>query len=82
MVLNLKEFLKAPDARVIETWKKMNSLNLYQSFTFNIKPSDRKVEIRNAVVQHLVEQEILGDSALSMVAENELEFNTQKIKHE
>ena len=70
MVFNLEEFLKAPDARVIETLKKDVLFEFVTKFHLNIKHSARKVEIRNVVVQHLVEQEVLDDSALSMVVEN------------
>lgn len=39
-------------------------------FHLNITRSARIEEIRNAVVQHLVEQGTLDDSGLSMVVEN------------
>ena len=81
MVFNLEEFLKAPDAHVIETLKKDELFEFVTKFHLNIRRSARKVEIRNAVVQHLVEQEILGDSALSMVAEN-VKIENRNFEHE
>ena len=62
--------MKAPDARVIETLKKDELFEYVTKFHFHIERSARKVEIWNAVVQHLVEQEVLDDSAWSMVVEN------------
>ena len=59
MVFNLEKFLKAPDARVIETLKKDKLFEFVTKFHLNIERSARKVEMRNAVVQHVVEQEVL-----------------------
>ena len=70
MVFNLEEFLKAPDARVIVNLKKDELVELVTKFHLNIKHSARKVEIWNAVVHHLSEQEVLDGSALSIVVEN------------
>ncbi|XP_061190377.1 uncharacterized protein LOC133198276 [Saccostrea echinata] len=94
MVFNLEEFLKAPDARLLETLRTDELFEVVTKFHLNVKRSARKIEIRNAVVQYLVLKNILDDSALSLVVdlkhseienrnfEYELEFKKLEIEQE
>ncbi|XP_062610561.1 uncharacterized protein LOC134272333, partial [Saccostrea cucullata] len=94
MVFNLEDFLNAPDARLLQTLKKDELFEFVSKFHLNVKRSARKIEIKNVVVQYLVQRGILDDSALSLVEdlksseiekrnfEYELEFKKLEIEQE
>lgn len=68
MFFSIEGFLKSPDAKYLTK----DELFLFVTkFGLNVKRSSRKAEIRNIVVQYLVEEGSLESSAMSLVVEVE-----------
>lgn len=67
-VLTWRNFWKHQMPRDLTLWKKV--FEFVTNFHLNIKSIARKVDIRNAIVQHFVERGIFDESALSMVVKN------------
>lgn len=71
MVFSLEDFLKSPDASRLQYLTKDELFLFVTKFGLNVKRSSRKAEIRNVVVQYLVEEGTLESSAMSLVVEVE-----------
>uniref|UniRef100_A0A8W8MZ15 Integrase catalytic domain-containing protein n=1 Tax=Magallana gigas TaxID=29159 RepID=A0A8W8MZ15_MAGGI len=71
MVCSVEDFLKSPDASRLQHLTKDELFLFVTKFGLNVKRSSRKAEIRNVVVQYLVEEGILESSAMSLVVEVE-----------
>lgn len=71
MVFSVEDFLKSPDASRLQHLTKDELFLFVTKFGLNVKRSSRKAEIRNVVVQYLVEEGILESSAMSLVVEVE-----------
>lgn len=65
------EFLGSPDVNLLQQLKKAELFEFVQHFGLNVKQTARKLEIRNAVVLYLIKENILDESAMSLVVELE-----------
>lgn len=65
------EFLGSPDVNLLQQLKKAELFEFVQHSGLNVKQTARKLEIRNSVVLYLIKENILDESAMSLVVELE-----------
>ena len=67
MSFDLDKFTAEPSAELLNLGKKTDLLNLGKHYKLSeIKPSMRKHEIQNILVQYFVDAEIFNENALSL----------------
>ena len=76
MVVTVDEFLKAPSLENFLLFRKPDLLTIGKGLKLKVKSSMRKAEIKNIIIQHLVDQEIFEETALDEI----VEFKSDEIR--
>jgi len=67
MEFNVAEFLEDPSWEKLDKLKKSELLKMSMHFEAEAKPAMRKQEIKNVVIQTLVDEEVLDESVLEHI---------------
>ena len=84
MESNVELFVKTPSVESLGAFRKSDLLSLAKRYSLDeAKPSMRKRQILKIVLDHLIEDEILVDSALCLIkTENCNDFELRKLELE
>ena len=80
MEFQIEGFLESPSLEVFDKLKKSELMKLAKHFELDVKISMRKQEIKNAVIQMLVDEDIFGESALEGIVEVSVNVDVLKLK--
>ena len=77
---NLETFVKEPTLRIINVLKKSQLLEVANYYTLEVNNSKKKSEIKQVLIDHLIDEEIIPEDDMDQTSANVTDENTLELR--
>ena len=82
----VEDFVSEPTIERLLKWKREHLISLMSHYDLVVDKSKRKAQIRDVLIRHMVENDILNDNALEYISKDEkseaLRIREMELQHE